>query len=181
MSVVSSTVLEPYAQALMSVAQANNLTEPFGDDIRSLLSVLEGSKDLQGFFANPLIKRENKKGAIDQICGGKVNPLMLNFLKILVDKDRILFLEGIGKQYLAKLRELNKTVVAQVTSAIPLTDEQKQSVREQVQGMTGQQQVEIETKIDTDLLGGVIIKVGSQVIDASLRGQLRRLGMSLSS
>ncbi len=106
---------------------------------------------------------------------------MHNFLKLLVDKGRILFLEGIGKQYLAKLRELNQTVLAEVTSAVPLSDAQQQTVREKVQAMTSASQVEIETKIDADLIGGVVIKVGSQVIDASLRGQLRRLGIRLNS
>jgi len=106
---------------------------------------------------------------------------MHSFLKLLVDKGRILFLEGIGKQYLARLRELNQTVLAEVTSAVPLSDAQQQTVREKVQAMSSARQVEIETKIDADLIGGVIIKVGSQVIDASLRGQLRRLGIRLNS
>jgi F-type H+-transporting ATPase subunit delta len=82
---------------------------------------------------------------------------------------------------LARLRELNQTVLAEVTSAVPLSDAQQQTVREKVQDLTSASQVEIETKIDADLIGGVIIKVGSQVIDASLRGQLRRLGIRLNS
>jgi len=110
-----------------------------------------------------------------------MNPLMHNFLKLLVDKGRIVFLEGIGQQYLAKLRELNQTVLAEVTSAVPLSDAQMQTVREKVQAMSSAQSVEIVTKIDADLIGGVVIKVGSQVIDASLRGQLRRLGIRLNS
>jgi F-type H+-transporting ATPase subunit delta len=68
-----------------------------------------------------------------------------------------------------------------VASAVELTDEQKQSVREKVIAMTSANQVELNTKIDPDLIGGVIIKVGSQVVDASLRGQLRRIGLRLSS
>jgi len=165
----------------MSLAQSSNLSEKFGEDIRSLLSLLESSEDLRQFLANPLIKPDAKKAVIQQIAGEEMNPLMHNFLKLLVDKGRILFLEGIGKQYLAKLRELNQTVLAEVTSAVPLSDAQQQTVREKVQAMTSASQVEIETKIDADLIGGVVIKVGSQVIDASLRGQLRRLGIRLNS
>ncbi len=181
MSKVNTQVLQPYASALMSLAKSNDLSEQFGNDIRSLLSLLESSEDLRQFLANPLIKPDAKKAVIKQIAGEEMNPLMRSFLSLLIDKGRILFLEGIGKQYLNQLRALNQTVLAEVTSAVPLSDAQQQTVREKVQAMTSAQQVEIETKIDTDLIGGVVIKVGSQVIDASLRGQLRRLGIRLSS
>jgi len=180
-SKVNTQVLQPYASALMSLAKSNDLSEQFGNDIRSLLSLLESSEDLRQFLANPLIKPDAKKAVIKQIAGEEMNPLMRSFLSLLIDKGRILFLEGIGKQYLNQLRALNQTVLAEVTSAVPLSDAQQQTVREKVQAMTSARQVEIETKIDTDLIGGVVIKVGSQVIDASLRGQLRRLGISLSS
>ncbi|MEG4811823.1 ATP synthase F1 subunit delta [Microcoleus sp. F8-D3] len=181
MSKVSTEVLQPYASALMSLAKSNNLSEQFGEDIRSLLNLLENSEELRLFLGSPLVKPQDKKAVIDRIAGSEMNPLMHNFLRLLVDKGRILFLEGIGKKYLAELRELNQTVLAEVTSAVPLSDAQQQTVREKVQAMTSARQVEIETKIDTDLIGGVVIKVGSQVIDASLRGQLRRLGIRLNS
>ncbi len=181
MSKVNTQVLQPYASALMSLAKSNNLSEQFGNDIRSLLSLLESSEDLRQFLGNPLIKPDAKKAVIKQIAGEDMNPLMRSFLSLLIDKGRILFLEGIGKQYLTQLRALNQTVLAEVTSAVPLSDAQQQTVREKVQAMTSARQVEIETKIDADLIGGVVIKVGSQVIDASLRGQLRRLGIRLSS
>ncbi|MGB3263694.1 MAG: ATP synthase F1 subunit delta [Microcoleus sp.] len=181
MSTVSTEVLQPYASALMSLAKSSNLSEKFGEDIRSLLDLLKNSEDLRQFLANPLIQSDAKKAVIKQIAGEEMNPLMHNFLKLLVDKGRILFLEGIGQQYLAQLRELNQTVLAEVTSAVPISDAQLQTVREKVQAMTSARNVEIETKIDADLIGGVVIKVGSQIIDASLRGQLRRLGIRLNS
>jgi F-type H+-transporting ATPase subunit delta len=180
-SKVSTEVLQPYASALMSMAKSNNLSEQFGEDIRSLLNLLENSEELRLFLGSPLVKPQDKKAVIDRIAGSEMNPLMRNFLRLLVDKGRILFLEGIGKKYLTELRELNQTVLAEVTSAVPLSDAQQQTVREKVQAMTSARQVEIETKIDADLIGGVVIKVGSQVIDASLRGQLRRLGVRLNS
>jgi F-type H+-transporting ATPase subunit delta len=180
-SKVSTEVLQPYASALMSLAKSNNLSEQFGEDIRSLLNLLENSEELRLFLGSPLVKPQDKKAVIDRIAGSEMNPLMRNFLRLLVDKGRILFLEGIGKKYLTELRELNQTVLAEVTSAVPLSDAQQQTVREKVQAMTSARQVEIESKIDADLIGGVVIKVGSQVIDASLRGQLRRLGIRLNS
>ncbi len=177
-SAVMASVVEPYAEALMSVAQANNLTEPFGDDFRGLLELMDSSQELREFLSSPLIAAENKKAVLGQIMSG-VNPLMLNFLMLLVDRRRILFIEGIAKHYLALLRKLNQTVLAEVTSAIELNEEQQNAVREKVMAMTSARSVDLALKTDPDLIGGVIIKVGSQIVDASLRGQLRRISLAL--
>jgi F-type H+-transporting ATPase subunit delta len=132
------------------------------------------------FLESPVVKEEDKKAVLRRISGDQLHPYIMNFLMLLVDRRRIRFLQGILKQFQAQLRELKQTVVAEVISAVELTDAQRQSVSEKVKAMTSANQVELDTKIDPDLIGGVIIKVGSQVIDASLRGQLRRIGISLS-
>ncbi|HAG82010.1 MAG TPA: F0F1 ATP synthase subunit delta [Cyanobacteria bacterium UBA11162] len=180
-SLFSAEVIEPYAEALMSVAQEHNLTEEFGENVGALLNLLNESPELQQFLGSPVVKAEDKKGVLQRIASEGIHPYLVNFLKILVDRRRILFLEGICKQYQVLLRQLKQTILADVTSAVPLSDEQQQAVREKVIAMTGSQQVELDTKIDPDLIGGVIIKVGSQVVDASLRGQLRRIGIRLNS
>jgi F-type H+-transporting ATPase subunit delta len=180
-NLVTSEVFEPYAQALMSLAKSHNLVDRFGDDIVSLLGVLKESQDLEAFLANPITNAEAKKGVIRQIVGDSLHPYLLNFLLLLVDRRRIGFVSGIFRKFQALLRELRQTVLAEVTSAVELTDAQKQAVREKVVSMMGAQQVELETRIDPSLIGGVIIKVGSQVIDASLKGQLRRIGIRLAS
>ncbi len=180
-SLLNAQVLEPYAEALMSMGQSNDLTSRFAEDVAALLNLLHESPELQQFLSNPIVKAADKRVVLQQIVGEQLHPYTMNFLKLLVDRRRILFLEGICKHYQALLRKLNQTVLAEVTSAVELTDNQQQSVREKAIAMTGAHQVELETKIDPDLIGGVIIKVGSQVIDASLRGQLRRIGLRLSS
>ena len=179
--VASAEVAQPYSQALLSLAQSKNLTEEFGADARTLLSLLSENQDLQNFIANPFIKDENKKALITRILGEGANPYLRNFLLLLVDKRRIVFLEPVLQQYLALLRQLNQTVLAEVTSAVPLSDAQKQAVVEKVLSITKARQVELETKIDSELIGGVIIKIGSQVIDASIRGQLRRMSLRLTN
>jgi F-type H+-transporting ATPase subunit delta len=179
--VATAEIAQPYAQALLSIAQSKNLTEAFGEDARIFLSLLSANKELHNFFSNPFIQSEKKKALIRQILGESANPYLRNFLLVLVDKRRIAFLEPILQQYLVLLRQLNQTVLAEVTSAVPLTEAQQQAIIEKVIAISKARQVELETKIDSELIGGVIIKVGSQVIDASLRGQLRRLSLRLTS
>jgi len=174
-------IAEPYAEAMMSVAQTQNLVEQFGENARGLMELINSSPDLQKFLGDPLIPAGKRKEVIRQVIGDQIHPLMMNFLMLLVDKKRILFLETICQEYLNRLRALNQTVLAEVTSSVELSEEQKQSVREKVKSVSGAREVELATKVDRDLIGGVIIKVGSQVFDASLRGQLRRISLRLSN
>ncbi|WP_019507393.1 ATP synthase F1 subunit delta [Pleurocapsa sp. PCC 7319] len=179
-TLVSSEIGEPYAQALMSLAQQNNLTEQFGETFRSLSSLLSESAEFKDFVLNPVIKGEDKKAVLKQVMGNDANPYLVNFMMLLVDKRRIVFLESIVEQYLNLLRKLNQTVLAEVTSATELNEEQRNNLVEKVKAFTDARDVELKTSIDPDLIGGVIIKVGSKVIDASLRGQLRRISISLN-
>lgn len=177
---VSAEVLEAYSDALMSLAKTQNLTDRIGDDVRSLLSGLHSSQELRQVLTSPVVQDEQKKGILRSISGGELHSYTLNFLMLLIDKRRIAFLEGVCENYLARLRELNQTVLASVTSAVALNSTQTQAVIDKVKSLTNAREVELQAKIDPELLGGVIIKVGSQVIDASLKGQLRRIGMRLA-
>lgn len=178
-SSLGTEIAEPYAQALMSVAQSNNLTERFGEEIRSLLELLSNSPELQECLSNPVFKEANKKEILQRILGENTHPYLRNFVKLLVDKRRIVFLKTVFEQYLALLRQLTNTVLAEVISATELNDSQSQAVIDKVKNITGAQSVELKSSVNPDLIGGVIIKVGSQLLDASIRGQLRRISLSL--
>lgn len=179
-SAFGAEVAEPYAQALMSLAQSDNLTDRIGDDVRSLLDLIENSEDLRDFIGNPIVKEPVKKEVLRRIAGD-THPYLVNFLMLLVDKRRVIYLEKVCQQYLELLRKLKNAVLAEVSSATELSEGQCQAVTERVKALTGASAVELKTKIDPELIGGVVIKVGSQVFDASLRGQLRRIGYSLSA
>lgn len=179
-SAVGSVVMVPYADALMSLAQSQNLVDEFGDNCAALLGLLDESPELGEILSNPIVKIADKKAILAKIVTDKVHPFMSNFLMILVDRRRIGYLRGICERYQAALRAIKGIVLAEVTSAVALTDAQTQSIRDRVQGMTGSNSVEIATNIDPEIIGGVIIKVGSQVIDSSLRAEIRRLGLSIA-
>lgn len=178
-SLFSSAIAEPYAQALMSIAQSKDLTNQFGDVFRSLEGLIAESPELRDFILNPVVDPEAKKAVMRRVLGEDAPVELTNFMMLLVDKRRIVFLSDIAQQYLTRLRELNQTVLAEVRAAKELSDEQKEAIRDRVKAMTNAQEVELQTQVEPELLGGVIIKVGSQVVDASLRGQLRRIGMRL--
>jgi F-type H+-transporting ATPase subunit delta len=181
MGSMSQSFVEPYAEALMGVAKSQNLVAEFGANVEWILSTLDVSTELKTFLASPLIKLELKKDLIRKAIADQVNPTMLNFLLILIDRKRVVFLEPICLRFQAMLRELNRVALAEVTTAVELSESQSESLKQKVQSLTNCQSVELSVKVNPDLIGGVIVKVGSQIIDASIRGQLRRLSNSLSA
>lgn len=178
-SKVSSQVIEPYAEALMSLGKEKNLTVEFSEELRELASLWENSPELKTFLQNPLIKAQEKKAVLQTILKDS-NLYLRNFVMLLVDRGRIMFLDKIAAKYLELFREMNNIVLAEVTSATAMSETQLQTVKDKISSLTGATAVEVKTTIDPDLIGGVIIKVGSQVYDTSIQGQLRRLALSLT-
>lgn len=179
MSIATSEVAAPYAQALLSVAKSKDSVDELSQIAADLLNLLKESDGLEAFLANPIANKDAKKGVLSKILGDDANQQMKNFLMLLVDKGRIYLVEPILQQFQALVRELNQAVLAEVTSAVELSDEQKEAVRQKVQKITDAKSVELSTSVDTDLIGGVIIQIGSQILDASIRGQLRRISLQL--
>jgi F-type H+-transporting ATPase subunit delta len=155
------------------------LTDQFGENVSATLALLGSSPELEDFLINPFVKVDSKKAVVRQLLASEVQPYFLNFLLLLIDRRRIFLVEGICKKYRVLLRKLRNTVLAEVISTIELSDAQRSSVIQKVKELSSAAEVELETKIDPGLIGGVVIKVGSQVLDASIRGQLRRIGVSL--
>jgi len=177
---ISASIAAPYAEALMSIAQRQDSVDAIGDDIRNLRQMLSESSELDRFLTNPIVSAEAKRGVLSRLTQEGFNDSTKNVLMLLVDRGRTLFLGAICDRYLTLLRELKGIALAEVTSASELTEDNINAIREKVKSFTDVNDVEVSVSVDPDLIGGVVVKVGSQVVDASLRGQLRRLALSLS-
>ncbi|MFS8893491.1 ATP synthase F1 subunit delta [Synechococcus sp. O70.1] len=173
-------VVDPYAEALVSLASGQGLLDTFTADVRFIAAVLQATPELGQFLASPLVKTEAKKNLLQQVFADQIHPLLLNALQLLTDRRRIMFLGALCQRFLELQRKLQNIVLAEVTAAVPLTEAQQQSLRERVKDFTQASSVELQISQDPTVLGGVILKIGSQVIDLSLRGQLRRLALQLS-
>lgn len=176
---ISEQLSTPYAEALLSLAQQENLVDAIADDMRGIASVLKEIPEFAGFLANPLVDAAAKKSVLATVLQERVQAYTLNFLNILVDRGRIIILAAVCSSFLALVRRAKNIALAEVRTTKPLSDTQRDAVIGKVKALTGAVDVELEALIDPALIGGVIIKVGSQVIDASLRGQLRRLSLQL--
>jgi len=173
-------VVDPYAEALVSLASGQGLLDTFTADVRFIAAVWQATPELGQFLASPLVKTEAKKNLLQQVFVDQIHPLLLNALQLLTDRRRIMFLGALCQRFLELQRKLQNIVLAEVTAAVPLTEAQQQSIRERVKDFTQASSVELQISQDPTVLGGVILKIGSQVIDLSLRGQLRRLALQLA-
>ncbi len=177
---MAQQVADPYADALISIAQSQTKLSEFAEGIRLILDTLRSTPELQTFLESPVFSAEKKKSLLADAFSGKVEPVLLNTLQLLTDRRRVMFLESVCLRFLDKQRQIQKIALAEVTSAIELSSSQQDTIQERVKQLENVTSVELETMVDPALIGGFVIKVGSQVIDLSLRGQLRRLALQLT-
>tara|TARA_B100000513_G_scaffold189196_3_gene112743 strand:+ start:278 stop:835 length:558 start_codon:yes stop_codon:yes gene_type:complete len=179
-SLVNAEIAEPYTQAMMSIAESHKITRLVEQDCKTVLQILKDSSELRAFISSPVIKDEDKKSVLNKILGKNTHQYFRNFVMLLIEKRRIALLEATCQRYIDLARKLTNTVLAKVTVTTEISEEQRSAISDKIKGLTGAESVEMEIGKDPDLIGGFIIKIGSQVFDASLRGQLRRISVSLS-
>ena len=175
-----NSVTTPYAEALIQVVSENDQTEIMVKEVKQLLSLINDSPDLEKTLSSPVLETDIKKKIIIEIFSEKINSSLLNFLKLLADRQRIGIVTSILERFLEIYRENSNIALATVTSAVELTDDQKGLITNKIINIAGTEKLELVTKIDPSLIGGFVVSVGSKVIDACLASQIRKLGLSLS-
>jgi F-type H+-transporting ATPase subunit delta len=177
---VLNTIATPYAEALLQVAEARNETDTVAEQVRELLSIWNDSPELRAAMASPVLEPEAKKAALTKLFADQLTPSFQNLLKMLADRHRIVVLDAVLVRFLELYRDLRGITLAKVTSATVLSDEQQQQLNDKVRAIAGTKDVEFDLQVDPDLIGGFVVSMGSRVIDASLSGQVRRLGLALA-
>ena len=175
-----NTITTPYAEALLQLSEAAGDTDEVVTQARELLALWNDSPELRQAMASPVLEIAAKKAAITKLFSDQVSPTFLNLLKLLADRQRIGYLNSVLERFLDLYRDQNQIALATVTSAEALSDDQLARITDQVKAVACTDKVEINAGVDPALIGGFVLKVGSKVIDASLSGQVRRLGLALA-
>jgi F-type H+-transporting ATPase subunit delta len=164
-----------YAVALFELARDQDALDEVAGDLTGFRSLLQESADLRRLIESPVLSREDQGRAISAL-GERAGfaGLTQQFLGLLAQKRRLFALPAIIEAYLAMLGQHKGEVSAELVSAVALTDEQLAAVKEQLSKAVGQS-VTLATAVDPHLLGGLVVRVGSRMIDASLRTKLQRL------
>ena len=175
-----NTITTPYAEAFLQVAENGKEVDKVISQAKSILALWEESSELSQAMASPVLEVESKKAAIEKIFAKKITPSFLNFLKLLADRQRIGYLDSVLNRLLELYRQQRNIALATVTSAVELDEDQQKEILQKIQSIAGTDNLELKLKVDSDLIGGFVVNVGSKVIDASLSGQVRRLALELA-
>lgn len=178
---IISKITTPYAEALLEISQNANLLQETNKNLSSISVILSQSKDLRLLLLNPLINISVKKQILKTLFMDKVNKFVLNFLFVLVDKRRIVFLSEIIEKYLELVYKLESITVAELSSAVDLSENQQKDLIEKIKLITCSTNVKLITNTDPALIGGFRVKIGSKVIDTSLAGKLKSMSLYLKT
>lgn len=168
-----------YGASLYDLAQEENKLEVYRRELIAANATISQNKDLQTLWLHPAIGREEKKSVIRTLFQQELNPHILHFLLLLIDRRREGFLPAIVAEFNRLVDEAKGVRVAQVASAIPLTEEEKQNLRDQLRRKWNRE-VELTFAVDRRLIGGLIVRSGDEVWDASLATRLQKLSSAFT-
>ncbi len=168
-----------YADALFGAAKDTGKLEQIHEQLGQFADALADSREMSVFFFSPYFSSTEKKDAIRRAVAG-AEPEMLNFLELLVEKHRMPVIFRIRRRFEALWAEENRRLEVTVTSAIELDEQVVRRIGEEIERQTGHT-VDLQSRVDEDILGGLVLQVGNMVLDASVRNRLEKLRKNVAT
>ena len=162
-----------YGRSLFEVGRENGRLDALREQLGQLADALDRNRELAVFFFSPYFSSVEKKSSLAGLLDG-ADELLVNFLEVLIDNHRMPVIFRIRQEFDRLWDEENRTLPVQITSAIEL-DEDTTATLGRTIGERADRNVEISVRVDPEILGGVIIRVGNSILDASIRNRLERL------
>ena len=167
---IKAQVGRRYSKAIFEIAEEKNQVKEIYEMLNSAMVLYRTDKEFKNFIRNPLISNEEKKLVLNEIFG-KDNGDNLNILLYILDKGRINCIKYIVAEYLKIYYRKNRILDVRATFTKELTDEQKKKLIDKLSQKTGKE-INLEIKIDKNILGGGVIRIGDKIIDGSIRREL---------
>jgi F-type H+-transporting ATPase subunit delta len=159
-----------YARSLFEVAQEQDKLDKVRDELGEFTDALNESRELQVFLFSPYFSTREKADGLDKAISG-ADETVLNFLRLLIDKHRMPVLFRVRAEFDRLWEEENKLLPVTVTSAVELSKETVKQIGDRIAEQTDRK-VDLQSKVDPDILGGIVVRVGNSVLDASIRNRL---------
>jgi ATP synthase F1 delta subunit len=167
-----------YAEALFEVAREKGKLDAIREQLAQFADALDGNHDLQVFFFSPYFSSAEKSDGAKRAIAG-ADPEFVNFLELLIEKRRMTEIFRIRRQFEELWKRENRHIDVTVTSAVELDPAVVSKIGEEIERQTGQQ-VDLASRVNADILGGVVLQVGNMVLDASIRNRLEKLRKSVA-
>lgn len=167
-----------YARALFEYAGEERQYEPILEELLQLEQVYQQIPDLKNIFSDARLSVLKKQKLVD-LMQQNVSPIMQRFLQLLFDYQRLDILPEVVTAYQQRFDQMTKTYHAVITSAVDLDDQQVTRLQAALATRLGANQVLVETKVDPEIVGGIITQIGDQIVDGSIRTRLQHLNQVL--
>lgn len=172
-------IAQVYARSLFEVAKEQSKLDVVKEQLGQFADALDGNRELSIYFFSPYFSTTEKAEGLGRLLEG-VDPVVENFLKLLIENHRMPVIFRTRREYDVLWEQENKLLPVTVTSAVALDDATVKSIGDAIGRQTGQQ-VELTANVDPDVLGGLIVRVGNSILDASIRNRLENLRRSVAS
>jgi F-type H+-transporting ATPase subunit delta len=166
-------IAEVYARSLFEVAKEDNSLDVVREQLGEFADALAETRDLQVFFFSPYFATAEKKDGLHRAVDG-ADKALTNFLELLIEKHRMPAIFRIRKRFDHLWQEENRLLPVSVTSAIQLSPDVVKSIGDRIGEQTGRK-VELSSDVDPGILGGIVVRVGNSILDASIRNRLENL------
>ena len=168
-----------YGHALFTLAKEQKRTKELMEEALVVSEVLKESPELLKFYNHPKVSLEEKKELTEQCFAHRVSDSMTGFLMLIVENGRQNELEESLRQFVAEVKEDEGIGIVEVCSALPLTALQKQRLEARLLATTRYRSLETDYRVETELIGGMVIRIKDRVLDASIRTQLSEMTKEL--
>jgi F-type H+-transporting ATPase subunit delta len=168
-------IAEVYSRALFEAAKDDDVLDDVHDQLNEFVDALEDedNRDLRLYFFSPYFSSEEKKDGVDKVVSD-ADERLVNFLKLVAERHRMPALPRIRRDFNSLWREEKQLLPVNVTSAVELDEQLVKGIGDRIEEQTGRE-VELTSRVDPDVLGGLVVRVGNMVMDASVRRRLEQI------
>ena len=162
-----------YGRSLFEVAQEQNKLDTVRDELGAFADAVDANRELQTFFFSPYFSTVEKSDGLDRAVTD-ADPIVVNFLKLLIENHRTPAVFRVRRELDRLWREENKRLPVQVTSAVELDQATVSQIGDRIAQQTGQK-IDLSASVEPDIIGGIVVRVGNSILDASIRNRLEQL------
>jgi ATP synthase F1 delta subunit len=162
-----------YARSLFEVAKDQGKLDEIRAQLGEFADAMDASRELQTFFFSPYFSTQEKEDGLDRTVSG-ADEIFVNFLKLLIENHRMPVIFRVRRGFDELWEQENRLLPVQVTSAVELDQATVKQIGDRIAEQTGQR-VDLSATVEPDILGGIVVRVGNQVLDASIRNRLEQL------
>lgn len=169
-----------YAKSLVDLAIEQNQLETVYKDMQYLQSICKSSPEFVNIMRSPVIKADKKQNILNALTGGKISDLTALFNKLLISKTREEYLPEIVTAFIGQYNQMKGIHTVKLTTATPISEELKQSIVSKIKAETSLQNIELETLVKEELIGGFVLEFNNNLVDASIERDLRDIKKQFS-